>query len=107
MDALTIERLALENERHRGTAGVSDEGRAFGFRPAFLDRTTRIVYPSRYADGRLAPFHLLDGLPPPLVVTRGGDGRVVGVRESVVTGFVREGRFYTRAEAARAAVPAR
>ena len=39
-------------------------------RSAFLDRPARIVYPSRYADGRLAPFHVLDGLSRPLVVTR-------------------------------------
>ena len=51
MDALNLERLAEENERHRGTAGVSAEGRALGFIPAFFDRATRIVYPvvSRYS----------------------------------------------------------
>jgi hypothetical protein len=103
MDSLTLARLAEENDHHRGTAGVSADGRALGFRPAFLDRATRIVYPSRYADGRLAPFHVLDGLPRPLVVTRHGDGKVVSVKASVITGFVRDGRFYTRAQAARAA----
>jgi hypothetical protein len=105
--ALTVERLTAENERHRGTAGVSTEGRALGFRPAFLDRATRIVYPSRYADGRHAPFHVLDGLPRPLVVTRYRDGRVVGVKSSVISGFLRGGRFYTRAQAACAAAVAR
>jgi hypothetical protein len=103
MDALTLERLAEENRRYRDTAGASVDARALGFRPAFFDRATRIVYPSRYADGRLAPFHVLDGLPKPLVVIRDGDGRVVGVQPSVITGFVRGGRFYTRAQAARAA----
>ena len=102
MDALTVERLGQENERHRGTPAVSGEGRALGFRPAFLDRSTRTIHPSRYADGRLAPFHVLDGLPRTLVVTRNGD-QVVEVRSSVITGFVRDGRFYTREEAARAA----
>jgi hypothetical protein len=103
MDALTLERLGEENRHHLGTAGVSAEGRALGFRPAFLDLATRIVYPSRYADGRLAPFHVLDGLPQALVVTRHRDGRVVRVKASVITGFVRGGRFYTRAQAAFAA----
>jgi hypothetical protein len=103
MDALTLERLAEENYRHQGTAGVSADGRALGFRPAFLDQATGIVFPSRYADGRLAPFHVLDGLPRPLVVTLHGDGKVVTVKASVIAGFVRGGRFYTRAEAARAA----
>ena len=73
------------------------------FRPAFLDRATRIVYPSRYADGRPAPFHVLDGLPQPLVVARGRGGQVVGVKPSLIPGFVRRGRFYTPAEAACAA----
>ena len=104
-DALTLGRLAEENERHRGTAGVSAEGRALGFTPAFLDRATQIVYPSRYADGRLAPFHVLDGLPGPLVVARNRHGRATGVKASVVAGFVRGCRFYTRDQAARAAIP--
>lgn len=104
MGGLTPERLGEENEYHRGSAGVSAEARSLGFIPAFLDRETRIVYPSRYVDGRLAPFHVLDGLPPPLIRTRHRDGRIVGVRPSVVAGFVRGGRFYTREEAARAAV---
>lgn len=107
MAALTAERLAAENERHRGTPGISSEGRALGFRPAFLDRATRVVYPSRYADGRHAPFHVLDGLPAPLVVFRQRDGRVVGVKSSVISGFLRGGRFYTRAQAACAADVAR
>jgi hypothetical protein len=105
--ALTAERLAAENERHRGTPGISTEGRALGFRPAFLDRATRVVYPSRYADGRHAPFHVLDGLPAPLVVFRQRDGRVVGVKSSVISGFLRGGRFYTRAQAACAAAVVR
>jgi hypothetical protein len=102
-EALSPGQLALENERFRGTAGASAAGRAAGFRPAFLDRATRTVYPSRYADGRAAPFHLLDGLPPSLVVSRAGDGRAAAVKQSVVSGFVRNGRFYTREQAARAA----
>lgn len=102
-EALSPAQLARENERYRGTAGVSEAGRPAGFRPAFLDRTTRTIYPSRYADGRLAPFHLLDGLPPLLVVTRTREGRAVAVKASVVSGFVRDGKFYTRAQAARAA----
>jgi hypothetical protein len=103
VDSLTVARLTGENACHRGSAGVSDGGRALGFRPAFLDRATRVVYPSRYADGRLAPFHVLDGLPAPLVVARQRGGRVTAVKPSVITGFVRDGRFYTRAEAACAA----
>lgn len=75
-------------------------------RSVFLDRATRMVSPSRYAEGRLAPFHVLDGLPRPLVVTRHRDGVVVGVKPSVMAGFVRSGRFYTHAQAAFALVRA-
>jgi hypothetical protein len=103
VDTLTLDRLTLENDVYRGSAGVSAEGRALGFSPAFLDRATRTVYPSRYADGRPAPFHVLDGLPAALVVERNRHGRPVGVRASVISGFVRGGKFYTRAQAARAA----
>lgn len=61
------------------------------FSPAFLDTETRTVYRSRFFDGRPAPCHLLEGLPP----------AVVGKR-SLVCGFLRKGRFYTRAQAAAA-----
>ncbi len=101
MSAFTHKRLAHESERYRGTGGVSAENRELGFRPAFFDRATLTIYPSRYADGRLAPFHVLDGLPGPLVASRDRNGRIVGVKPSVVAGFIRGGRFYTRAQAAR------
>ena len=48
-----------------------------------------------------APVHLLDGLPEEVVVARHPCGRVEKVKASVVSGFVREARFYTREEAAR------
>ena len=105
MNVVSERTLALENARFRGTAGVS-ENRPLGFRPAFMDSETRSVYPSRFADGQLAPCHVLDGLPGHLVLSRDGGGREV--KSTVVSGFVREGVFYTRDEAAAAATgPAR
>jgi len=59
------------------------------------------VYLSRFADGRRAPIHVLDGLPGELVTTRDGAGRVAGTVDSIVAGFVRRGQFMTRDEAAR------
>lgn len=47
-----------------------------------------------------APFHLLDELPGALVLARTESGRVAAVKDSVVSGFVLEGRFYTRERAA-------
>lgn len=99
---LSPHELRRENADFRDTGGRSEENRASGFRPAFMDVATRTIYESRFADGRLAPFHLLDGLPDTVVLMRGAGGRVARVKESVVSGFVLRGRFYTREEAARA-----
>jgi hypothetical protein len=101
--ALTRVRLARESARHAGTGGASEVNRDLGFRPAFLDHDTGVVYESRFADGRQAPVHVLDGLPDCLVQHRRADGRVASVRGTVEAGFVRAGRFYTREDAARVA----
>jgi hypothetical protein len=42
-------------------------------------------------------------VPPALVVARTSAGRVLEVKAGVVSGFVRDERFYTREEAMRAA----
>jgi len=97
---LTRTSLALENIRYRGTGGVSENNRQLSFQPAFIDRATRKVYLSRFPDGRLAPCHLLDGLPPEVVLGRSERGSVTSIKPSVVSGFVRDGHFYTRDEAA-------
>lgn len=76
--------------------------KCFGFNPAFLDFATQVVYPSRFFDGRLAPFHVLDGLPNAVVVERAPSGRVIRAKASLISGFVRNGFFFTRAAAARA-----
>ena len=97
---LTNISLALETSRFRGTGGVSENNRSLGFQPAFIDRETGTVHWSRFPDGRLAPCHLLDGLPAELVRARDEQGRVTRVKSSVESGFVHDGRFYTRDEAA-------
>jgi hypothetical protein len=99
---MTLEYLAEENEAYAGSGGRSQENREYGFRPAFCDLQTATVYPCRFADGRPAPFHLIDGLPEEVVVVRSDDGRVVSVKSSVVAGFVLEGEFYTREAAVQA-----
>lgn len=92
--------LELEFAAHRGTGGVASENRHLGFVPAFKDTLTGKVYPSAYADGRPAVFHLLDGLPDELVVARDRGGRPAQVLGSVIAGFTLDNRFYTREEAA-------
>ena len=93
--------LQRENTDHLGTGGVSAENGQLGFAPAFFDHQTSTTYRSRFADGQLAPCHILDGLPEELVVERSASGRVIAVRASVMSGFLLQGQFYTRDEAAR------
>lgn len=95
--------LRQENVAHHGTGGRSEENCSLGFRPAFYDFATQRIYPSRFADGRLAPCHLLDGLPEEVITDRTASGRVTSVKATVISGFVRNGYFYTRTAAARAA----
>jgi hypothetical protein len=95
--------LQHENETHAGSGACSQGNRRLGFHPAFLDFGTMRVYASRFADGRLAPFHLLDGLPDEVVIDRAKSGRVIAAKASLISGFVRNGYFYTRSAAAKAA----
>lgn len=95
--------LKRENAIHAGTGGRSQENSGLRFRPAFFDFATQKIYPSRFADGRLAPFHLLDGLPEEVVIDRAPNGRIVAAKATLISGFVRDGFFYTRTAASRAA----
>lgn len=95
--------LRQENVHFQGRGGRSEENRSAGFRPAFLDAETLTIHESRFGDGHPAPIHVLDGLPEALILTRSPTGRVIAVKGTVVAGFVRDGRFYSRADAARAA----
>ena len=98
---LTEQELQGETLAFAGTGGVSANHHGDGFHPAFLDTGTHAVYLSRFLDGQLAPFHLLDGLPDDVVVARSEAGRVEAVKPGVVSGFVCDGAFYTREEAVR------
>ena len=95
--------LVQENARFRGTAGISQNNRNLGFRPAFLDATTGAIHLSCFANGCPAPVHLLDGLPEVLIEERAPSGRVIRAKSSVVSGFERCGCFHTREEALRLA----
>jgi len=99
--AMTERVLRKENRVFRGRGGVSEENRSLGFQPAFFDADTGEVYASRYANGLPAPFHLLDGLPDELVLARHPTGRVSAVKQSITSGFVRDGLFFTREEASQ------
>lgn len=100
--AMTVEHMVSENRAFEGTGGVSGHNREHGFVPAFRDSLTGIVYASRNPDGTPAICHRLDGLPDELAAERDESGRIISVRPSVVAGFERNGRFYTREQAAAA-----
>ncbi len=97
---LTVIKLLAHNQRFAGTSGVSAGNREQGFRPAFFDTDKGNIHLSKFADGRLAPMHILDGLPGDVVIRRMQSGRVVAVKSSLVSGFVRKNRFFTREQAA-------
>jgi hypothetical protein len=92
--------LGDQNRRFRNTGGRSQENRSEGFRPGYQDTATGHTYLSCFADGRPAPLHLLDGLPAEVAVSRDAHGRISAVKATVVAGFIRNSRFYTRQEAA-------
>ena len=94
--------LAQQNQAFAGTGGVSANNRHHRFVPAFQDTATGHVAVSRYRDGRRAPMHLLEGLPRQWAKAVDSDGTIVELLDSVVAGFVRNGKFFTREEAAAA-----
>jgi hypothetical protein len=98
---LTSNDIVQQSLAYRGTGGVSAENRAYGFRPAFFDRNSGRIHLSRDADGKPATYHLFDGLPLECIVARDNEGKPCAVSASVVVGFVREGYFFTREQAAQ------
>ena len=99
---LSVRALVRQNQAYRGSSGVSAGNRVYGFRPAFLDQVTGTAYLSCFANGCAAPMHILDGLPDELVTQRNARGSVTAVRTRIIAGFLREGVFYTREQAALA-----
>lgn len=96
----TGQMIRSENHEFAGTGGVSCHNRSLGFQPGFLDAETGITAVSRFAGGRPAPVHTLDGVPGEWVTGRSESGRVVAVKGSIVSGFIRDGQFFTRTQAA-------
>ncbi len=99
---MTNEVLQEENLVYVGTGGVSQENHSQGFLPAFFDIELGVGFLSRFADGSIAPVHVLDGLPEEWILERDSEGQVRTVKSSVVAGFIRQGYFYTREQAAEA-----
>ncbi len=98
----TEQTLKRQSAEFRNSGGVSEENRKLGFRPAFLDLESGQIHESSAADGTPAPIHTLDGLPHELVAMRSTHGKPKTIKSSVIAGFVREGKFYTREQAVEA-----
>jgi len=99
--AVTQHTLETENVTYLNTGARSQENRHQRYVPAFFDGETEEVFLSRFADGQPAPIHLLDGLPTHCVLARDATGIVVAVKDSIVSGFCRNGHFYTRDQVAQ------
>lgn len=72
-----------------------------GFLPAFQHLDTGETHLSVEEDGRLAAIHLLDGLPHHWVEERDAQGRIIALKAGIIPGYMRQGRFYTRAQLSR------
>lgn len=95
-------RLASENLEYAGTGGVSQNNHEYGFIPAFRDEDSQKVVLSKLANGQIAPIHVLEGIPSSWFLTEKGSDRSAFLKESITSGFVRQGQFYTRKQAAAA-----
>lgn len=100
---LCHEKLAKENRDFNGTGGVSKENYSQGFTPAFFDTDTGKTYRSCHQDGTLAAIHLLEGLPEELIIARDQQQNIITVKSSVIPGFLKDNKFYTREQAAELA----
>ncbi len=100
---MTVAKLRAENKQYQNTAGVSQQNSALGFMPAFCDTETGRVELSCFSAGIPAPVHLLAGVPEEWVIARHLSGEVAAIKASVVAGFLRDGEFFTREQAACAA----
>lgn len=89
------------SNHHRDVSVLTPNSALLGFFPAFQDVYSQEVHLSTNEQGAIAAIHLLDGLPDYWVGERDQAGRIIALKEGIIAGFVRAGRFYTRADIAR------
>ena len=92
--------LRLENLAYGGTAGISKNNAKSGFAPAFLNSKNGRIVISRTKSGSPAPIHLIDWLPKEWAESTREDGSIEKLIPEIVSGFSRNGSFYTREETA-------
>lgn len=97
---LSNKALRKENLAYLGTGARSQENHNLGFVPAFHDTLSNKTAIARFSNGKPAPLHILDGVPKDWIVRQDRSGKVTAIKSSIVSGFTREGVFYTREQAA-------
>ena len=93
--------VTAESHRFHGTCGESVVACRHEFVPAFRDNADGRVELARLPNGKPAPMHLIAGLPRAWATRCDEGGNVLELIDSVVAGFVKNDRFYTREEAAQ------
>ena len=92
--------LVEESARFVGSCGDSATATQHHFLPAFCNRADGRVELAKLPNGQNAPMHLICALPEAWASKCDSDGTVVELIDGIVAGFVRNGHFYTREEAA-------
>lgn len=94
----TPKTITAQQNAHQHSCNV----RARGFQPAYKDNATGTVYLSVDNEGKPAPIHLLQSLPRELIIQSPDSDKVLAIKDSVIAGFVKDGKFYSRSQAASA-----
>ena len=93
----TLENLKEESTSFFQSGAVSEKCSSF-CKPCFLNKATGEIFLSQYPNGIACPFHNLNGLPEEVVLRRGNDGSVIEVLPTIISGFVKDNKFYSRDE---------
>lgn len=86
----------------RGSCGESEVACRHAFVPAFRNSRDGCVEIAKLADGNPAAMHLISHLPGEWAARCDAQGNVLELIAGIEAGFVRDGQFYSRAEAAAA-----
>jgi len=95
----TLGTLASEVIKFRGKGGVATEVKGLGLKPAFRHEKTGEIFKSLNEEGKESNIHLLEGIPEKYVTERHADGDVIAVSPEIESGFIKDGKFYTRNDA--------
>lgn len=93
-------RLAIQASDYPGARSVPHHVADAGLTPAFLDKRTGRIEIARTRVGLPASTHVIDWLPREWAKSVTDKGRVSSLRPEIISGYIRDGIFYTREEIA-------